>query len=197
MMTATTLVHDGHMYEMTEEQFDQSRLDVASKILQFGFIVMGIGYGECSVPGCDCVAEDEPWSYTVGCVELGHPEVVSLGCCEFHSRTAINRVLEESRQGRPLIPGDRTGRELGGRLVALERVPTTWLAADEARMATWFDHYGAGRDSLEFPEVVQLFIADDDGRFPWDQHADEDPAPILAHYPLNHPPRPPRRGRRC
>jgi hypothetical protein len=177
-----------------DDFFDPDRLETSRKIREFGFVVQLIGYGECSMPGCDCSPEPDPWAYTVGCVELGHPEVVSLGCCLQHSHRLINSVIREFQAGRPVPIGDRSGTVVDGQLVALMPVPAEWVETDPARIASWWDHYEPGRPDITAPEIVQVVIADSDGLFPWDR---PDGPPLLADDPLTYPRRPPRSARRA
>ena len=174
--------------------FDPVRLETSRKIRDFGFVVQLIGYGECSVRGCDCTPEPDPWAYTVGCVELGHPEVVSIGCCLQHAHSLINAVMREFRDGRAIPIGDRSGTVVDGQLIALAPVPTEWVKTDPDRIASWWDHYEPGRPDIAAPEIVEAVVADSDGAFPWDR---PDGPPLLADDPISYPRRPSRRTRRA
>lgn len=177
-----------------DDFFDPVRLDTSRKIKEFGFVVQLIGYGECSIPGCDCSPEPDPWAYTVGCVEFGHPEVVATGGSLQHTHRLINAVMLEFRNGRAIPIGDRSGTVVDGRRIALVPVPTEWVQTDPERIASWWDHYQPGRPDLAAPAIVQAVITDSDDAFPWDR---PDGPPLLADDPISYPRRPPRSTRRA
>lgn len=169
------------------DPMDMFRLDLAHKIVSHGFAVVGVGYGDCSIPGCDCAPEPHPWSYTIGCDRLGHPEVVCMGYCQGHAHSLITTVIDEHRSGRPFVVDDLDGRRVGDLRYAVRSVPDEWVATDPDRIGTWIDYYAPGRETLELPRFVQAFVVDDDGLLPWER-TDRNHVPVLADDPFAHPP---------
>lgn len=154
-------------------------------IARYGFVVMGIGYGECCEPGCRCTTPSStPWTYTTGLTSLGQPELVMLGPTINSAHHVVNAVAEARREGRlGLAPTDTSIDGLGVRIVD---VPDHWVRADRSRMSAWFRYYGP----TELPVVQQLLWPDRLGHFP------DDPAfqpslrkrqPVLRDHPLSYP----------
>jgi hypothetical protein len=173
----------------TTTNFDsQHMLHIATLIASHGHAVIPIGYGGCSVPGCCGPALKHPWTYTVGLVEQGHPEIVLLGLDPHSAQHGINWVAAEAKQGRP-VPLDRP-KTVDGVGIKLIEVPGRWLATDLNRMAMWFNHYRPGHASVRHPDVCQLLWADAQGRFPDDPLCDPKIVamqPVLASDPLRFP----------
>jgi Domain of unknown function (DUF4262) len=170
----------------------QHMLHIATLVAKYGFAVIPVGYGACSVPGCCAPAARYPWAYTVGLVERGQPEVVMLGGCPHAALRAINWVANEAMAGIALQMPSGTTMTLEGVGIKLIDVPGEWLAADLSRMAMWLNHYAPGRREIRLPAIRQLLWSDADGRFP--DHPLCDPGvtadqPILANAPLRYPTR--------
>ena len=175
----------------------QLLLQIASGIARHGFFVVSIGSGSCSLPGCKCAAEPQPWCYSVGLSELEHPELVVVGLPPDAAHHVMKWTYERARVGNPLQSG--VEYELDHVGVKLIEVPSEWLAADLSRMTLWLQHYGPGRDTLTMPQVGQLLWADADGRFPDDSACDpsiRELQPILADNLLTFPTRLSREERR-
>lgn len=90
-----------------------SGLDVEATIEQYGHAVIAVGTGECSVPGCTCSASPVPWSYTVGLIEQGCPELVVFGlgaadACDLLNRAASRFHCPDCRGCEPgsVVRGD-------------------------------------------------------------------------------------------
>ena len=177
---------------------DSMHLDIATRIFRYGYTNMSIGSGQCAVPGCrEFHSDDQPWSYTIGMVDHGLPEVVTTGLTNEGVVEMTSFVWGEHRAGRPLPVG--AVRQLGHLAVRVDRVPVEWLLHDQSRMAVWVGYYGPGRTRLDPPSVVQTVWSDEHGLFPDD--AGCDPAVVaqqalLAVEFLRYPRRSPRRNRR-
>ena len=166
----------------------QLMLQIASGIARHGFFVVSVGSGRCAVPGCNCALELRPWCYTIGLCDLQHPELVVVGLLPEAAHRVMTWTYELARYGRPLELGVKYELDHVG--VKLVEVPRHWLAFDPSRMTLWMQHYGPGRNVLEFPHVTQLLWADADGRFPDDPACDpeiRELQPVLATDPLAFP----------
>ncbi len=153
-----------------------------------GFAMFSVGYGECSVPGCRCEAETEPWSYTIGRVELGQPEFVVLGLPP-DMAVALANWVHRRWDVRPSL-AQRPARFPHGHLVRIDPVPSTWVTSDPNRMGQWFGYYEGMADLPGYPDVVQLVSADHYGRFPDDPRCNRfvvASQPLLAQDPLSYP----------
>ncbi len=172
-------------------------LQLSRSIVRHGFALVPVGFGECIVPGCDCAPDEDPWIYTIGMAEAGHPELIVLGLAPAHAGALTSWVFERHRQGRSLPIGRPD--EFDGVPVKLVRVPSQWLAHDPSRMAMWLAHYGPGRSTVPAPPVAQLLWGDAEGRFPDDPACDPQVSvgqPILAADPTGYPRRAPQPVRR-
>ena len=160
---------------------------IARGIAQRGLFMFSVGYGGCSVPGCNADPEPQPWSYTVGRVERGHPEFVVLGLEPAHSL----RVAEwADARGRLLA---EVPMRLDGHLVRADAVPAEWLECDPGRMGQWFAYYStysAAGHRRPAPSLVQLVWADHDDHFPDHPKCDRfvvECQPLLALDPIGYP----------
>jgi hypothetical protein len=172
----------------------QLMLDIAAHIHRSGFMLIMVGSGACSVPGCDCEPSDEQWSYSIGLVEQGLPELVITGLASAHALYAANFVYSEIQRGGPIVDGEVTWFD--GVPLRLDQVGDDWLDTDPGRMGQWIDHYAIGRSELTLPAVRQIVWGDDAGRFPDDRGCDplvRRFQPLLADDPYSFPSLP--RGR--
>ena len=168
--------------------FGQRMIDIAANIHRSGFMLIMVGSGKCSVPGRACEPSDECWSYSIGMVERGMPEVVVTGLADVHALYVANFVFDEFRAGRGMEVGEV--RWLGSAPLRLDDIDDAWLATDRDRMAQWFDHYGPGRSAVQLPPVRQIVWGDAEGHFPDDPSCDPTVVarqPVLADDPLTFP----------
>lgn len=144
---------------------DQQLMRIARAITTRGVAVINVGYGGCSYPGCPGEPSPFPWSYTIGMVELDHPELVLFGLTPSLACERLNWIHDRAVHGEPLVPGE-VGRFRSTR-VRLDPVPDSW-ANDRSwdPMGQWFHHYGAGRPVLLAPPVLQLVWSDRRSLFP-------------------------------
>ena len=150
-------------------------LHLSTAIVRRGFALVPVGFGDCSVPGCDCGDDDgDAWAYTVGLAEHGLSELVVLGLAPVHALQLANAVYDEHLAGRPLVEGE--ARLVLGVPVRLEPVSHEWLAHDPSRMSFWIQHYRPGRRHLNAPPIAQLVWGDALGRFPGEDGCD----PVVA-----------------
>lgn len=85
------------------------------------------------ISGCCCKPAEQPWTYTVGLIERGQPELVVLGLDPLSAHEGITWVADRAKKGfsvplnmrDPLDDFDRK----------LVDVPFDWLATDPGRMA--------------------------------------------------------------
>jgi len=168
--------------------FGQQMLNIATNIHRCGFMLVMVGSGDCSVPGCECEPSDERWSYSIGMVERGMPEVVITGLADVHALYVANFVFDEFRAGRGMEVGEV--RWMGSAPLRLDDVDDEWLATDTNRMAHWLNHYCVGRTEIQMPPVRQIVWGDSDGYFPDDSRCDPTIAawqPVLADDPVSFP----------
>lgn len=164
-----------HDVAMTNfDYFDEQLFDMAHRIARFGFTTMSVNTGECSVPGCTGTEHPGPtWTYSIGMLEHNHPEVVVVGALPAEAYPLIDLAFEWHHLGLSLPSGrnDRT-TVLGATITTVPVPDPTWL--DTNLMAFWHNYYVAGWPDLGSfdASVVQLVVADDMGRFPWDDGCD-------------------------
>jgi hypothetical protein len=154
---------------------------IARAITRRGLAVMSDGSGECWVPGCECEPEPIPWSYTIGLVERGHPEVVTFGLPPNAAVAILNWVHDRDVAGRRIEPG--TIERYNGVPITLVPAPVQWMMSDDDPMGQWFAHYGVGRPTIEPPPLLQLVWADRHGVLPGQagcERAIEERQPLLA-----------------
>lgn len=200
--------HDRCMTSATPfNDFDWLRLDTERRILQFGYTMLGIGYGSCAIPGCSCNEgpSAQPYAYSFGLWKHDHPEIVMFGVPMSHVNDVSNLVYNRLLDGDPLPVGrEHLHRVPGGPLIALEHVPPGRIRRDPGRIAGWLDHFGQRVDRR--PAMLQALWGDRDDVMPWEDGFDPEVAalqPLLVDDPINVPPRPrsspqrePRRRRR-
>jgi hypothetical protein len=63
---------------------------VAEMIEKYGHAIVCVGTGDCRAPGCRCEPEPVPWSYRIGLVDDGLPELVAFGLDEEGSLIMLN-----------------------------------------------------------------------------------------------------------
>jgi hypothetical protein len=163
-------------------------LPISSIIATCGFAVISVGHGRCSVPGCCDPRAEHSWTYTVGLVGYGHPEIVLLGLDPESAAHGINWVGDQAKLGQP-VPVD-VPMVLDHVGIKLVDVPVDWLATDLDRMSMWFNHYAPSRPNTRLPEVRQLVWADAAGKFPDDPSCDvktRAAQPLLSHDPTRFP----------
>jgi hypothetical protein len=164
-------------------------LAISANIARCGFHIVSVGFGRCSVPGCDCPPSAMPWVYTIGLCELGVPELVTIGVDEATSAHFMRVVHQRIVRGQPLA--EDVVHEIDGDEFRVERVPVAWLRRDPHRMGMWLNHYQSGRSAITLPEVSQLVFSDGEGRFLGDPDCAEWLAgaqPRLAADPYSCPP---------
>jgi len=167
---------------------------VTANIRMYGMVITAVGSGGCSEPGCDGEHPmTQPWSYTIGRVEAGEPELVTYGLSVETAHKLLTFVNGRSRCGDPIplaLPVVFAGRD-----IRLDRIPPWWVASADNPMGRWFAYYhGTGRLATN-PDVLQVVWADEDGLFPDDTGCDplvRLTQPILGNAPHPLPRRPSR-----
>ena len=144
---------------------DQFMHDMAATIQRAGFIAVGIGLGQCDVPGCHCARQTDQWIYTVGLVESGLPELVMVGAVPPDAQQLVANLARQLLAGGQLRYGEPL-HDLHQPYI-LQPLNEQWFTHDPSRMALWVEHYGTGGHG-HVPQLVQVIWADNDGRFPGD-----------------------------
>lgn len=169
----------------------------AERIDQYGFTVAAIGYGLCSVPGCDEPASRYPYSFTLGMHLIDHPELVMLGAPLGCGPGYAQFVYDSAVAGEPLAIGREHRHWITDKLaIALDPIPARWVDCDPGKIGMWFFQFG---HEVE-PRFVQMVFSAGDGSMPWEHSptcgfAREQP--LIADHPLRYPYRAPgtRHGR--
>ena len=149
---------------MDRDRFERKlRTDVE----QNGWHVLNV-FAEDGVP---------PFSYSIGLYQtLGHPEIFIAGLPSRVADPLIHSVGEEIRAGRSFEAGEVNSDLLRGHDCAFRPVPRH---AYQEYFGRAIDFY----DGENFP-VLQLVYPDQEGRWPWDDGAEEGfrlMQPVLAH----------------
>ncbi|MFJ4889060.1 MULTISPECIES: DUF4262 domain-containing protein [unclassified Streptomyces] len=129
---------------------------IAKSVADFGWHVMGVAGGDAP----------SDWGYSIGLWHtLRSPEVSVFGLPSQTAMRVANAAGAAIRDGNPLEPDQRRGDVLNGYDVAVRPVHPSW----------YHDFFGAGIDFYQTPPlpIMQLFWPDKDGRFPWEEGADE------------------------
>ena len=166
------------------DYFDEEMFGLAHRIERFGFTTMAVNTGECSTPGCTSPVHPGPtWTYSIGMLDHDHPEVVVVGAPLGLGYQLISAAFEWHHAGLSL-PFGRADRiaAVGATFTTVPVPDRCWLESD--LMAYWHNYYG----SIGWPDlgvvddaVVQLVIADEMGRFPWDEGCD---AALVERQPV-------------
>lgn len=179
------------------DPLDQLRADTLAKIGQHGYTMIVVGSGECAVPGCTCSPEPYPYAYSLGLVDLGHPELVTFGVPLTHVNALARPVFEAVAAGRPLAVGREHRHELDDApSISLVPVPDLWVQRDPGRVGGWFDIYSTPDAGI--PSFVQVCWSDATGAMPWERGCDRRVAelqPVLEDDPVRYP-SPPRNSSR-
>ncbi|MEV5079736.1 DUF4262 domain-containing protein [Streptomyces sp. NPDC056159] len=130
---------------------------IAASVSEFGWHVMGVGAGG------DAPAD---WAYSIGLWHtLRSPEVCVFGLRIETMMPILNVAGGEIHNGHPLEADQVRDDILNGYPVTVRPVHPSWYR----------DFFGAGIDYYQAPPppVMQLFWPDKEGRFPWDDQAEE------------------------
>ena len=167
---------------------DQFMLNMAAAIHHQGYMAIAVGSGACSVPDCECNDVGQAYTYTVGLVERGQPELVVLGATPDSSHFLIDYAVKQIYPGHSLAYNRK--QMLNGHAFMLQQANYMWLAYDVDRMAMWVNHYASGRRELTLPQVTQIVWADSKNRFPGERGCDRScvaAQPLLAKDPYSYP----------
>jgi hypothetical protein len=111
------------------------------------------------------------YSYTLGFHRLGHPELIIAGMCQHHLSEAARFVFDAATGGSSLPIGRDHPILFDGGSFVLDPIPDVWLTTAPNLVLMWWDHFGR----TEVPALVQLVMADDAGRMPWENRSGPDP----------------------
>lgn len=143
--------------------------DIARRIARFGWSLVYVGGGPCSVPGCDGDHGSDlddvdlpPYGYTVG-LPLGfdHPELVLVGLAVEATSLVLDRVGAMVAEGARMAPGSRFEIE-GVRL----KVGACYPARVSQGLISVSMDYHAEVGCASVPNPLQIMWSDDEGRFP-------------------------------
>lgn len=137
---------------------------VRRNIEQHGFMIQ-------AVLGSD---DRPPWTYTIGFLELGHPEVIVFGLDPESATGAFHRLYREILDGRRRPVGPEHDQHLadGDDGIRLLPVPSsTWTDTDHLNVASAY--YGSLGWEPEQLQAVQLVWAAPGGHLPWDDACPE------------------------
>lgn len=147
----------------TTAWLDQEDAHVTAVIRRHGWFIQYVGGGLCSVPGCDCSAEDDapPFAYTVGLFGLSHPELLIFGTPPGTAAGVLNDLGDRIRAGANLVAGQLVTFTQWPHRIVVEAVPNPGDIV-----------FAANRHYQRPPEVsvpvLQLSYDDTSGRFPWE-----------------------------
>ena len=164
--------------------YDEQLFDIAHRIETFGFTSFAVNTGECVVPGCAGGLVPGPtWTYSIGMLEHEHPEIVIVGAPLALAYELIDAAFEWHHVGLALPSGRDDRVSAFGTIFTTVPVPDhCWTESD--LMAFWHNYYRPVGwpmiDRVDDP-VVQLVIADEMGRFPWDDGCD---AELVDRQPI-------------
>jgi hypothetical protein len=118
------------------------------------------------------------WAYTIGFLEIGHPELVVVGLSQESAHGFITWAHHEAAAGRPLEIGRRHRRAMptkSGVELDFTMVDVPDLQWEDPSDLTLFmrGYYAAKGGYPCEPRVCQLVWPDFEGRLPWDPGFDE------------------------
>ncbi|HEX9711017.1 MAG TPA: DUF4262 domain-containing protein [Actinomycetota bacterium] len=162
---------------------DELFAKISHQIDRFGWSVVYVGGGGCSVPGCAGDHESDlvgvglpPYGYTVGLpLHFDHAELVLVGLDRDATLRILNLIGSAIANGARLAPGDPLdvdGMSLKVGRCAVSRVRNGLVAVS-------MDYH----DAIKHPSVpnpLQIIWSDADGRSPGDPRFDRQAQPLLA-----------------
>ena len=132
-------------------KLDELRRIIDNTVKDYGWFVQAV------LPS----SEDPSFAYSIGLLEnFQHPELIMVGFDPKLCQTLINTVGEMVRSGSKFSDGDRVQEVIQGFPVAIREIPGP-VARKWARGA-------ANRSSGRNLELLQIFLPDVDGKFPWE-----------------------------
>jgi hypothetical protein len=151
------------MQPQLQAWLDQEDARIKDTIRKHGWVITYVGGGECSRPGCDGGADEEPpFGYTTGLFGLGHPELVVVGLDTHTTAGLLDTLAGRIRDGEELVPGiELSFGDWQGHTVIPEDVPNPGDIVFES------NRFYQRPDEFSVP-VLQLTYTDNEGRYPWD-----------------------------
>lgn len=151
-------------------QGDQLAVEIPACIKEHGWFIALVGDESLGVP--------RYFAYTIGLpTTQTHPELIMLGLQTETMARAINGLGESILKGYEVEPDVDLGSSVAGLTCVAKAVHPTWYR-DYLGYGLW---YHGGEDF----EILQVFWADSQGRFPW--HTDCDPEIIKLQPDLSLP----------
>ena len=159
-----------------------SYIDEVNEVIdRHGFSITYVG-DTCACNADHCVPPNIPWGYTVGVLDRGFPELVMTGLQPIPTAELFHTVWDLVCAS--LLP--RIGRDhavvIDGVTVCFVPIPDSYWDETDLLLgaAEYHAHYGTPR------RAVQMVVADNDGRFPWNDAFDpafRSTQPVLADMP--------------
>ncbi|MCP4449702.1 MAG: DUF4262 domain-containing protein [Myxococcales bacterium] len=142
-------------------QGDQLALEIPTCIEEHGWFVALVGNEPNTVP--------RYFAYTIGLpTTQAHPELIMLGQTGEVMPQVINTLGKRISEGLTMEPGTNLNGLLAGLRCECKPVHPTWFR-EYLGYGLWYH----GSDDFE---ILQVFWADSEGRFPWDPQCDPDVA---------------------
>jgi hypothetical protein len=117
------------------------------------------------------------WAYTIGLLEHGHPELVTIGLSPQSAHGFLAHAFDEAIDGIPLELGRDRHRTWDGSdtdlHVSFVEVPEILWQRPSSLVGTLHAYYGSRGGYPCTPRVCQLVWPDMDGRLPWEPGFDE------------------------
>ena len=147
---------------------DELMFRIHGAIERCGFFVMAVG-STPTVPS---------WAYTIGLLERGHPELITVGLSAESAHAFLWRAYEDAVKGVPLEVGRAKRRTWGFNEgvdlpVAFVEVPDLQWQPPSTLVNVLLAYYAARGGFLCEPRVAQLVWPDMQGRLPWDSGFDD------------------------
>tara|TARA_R110002073_G_scaffold323204_2_gene500407 strand:- start:72571 stop:73314 length:744 start_codon:yes stop_codon:yes gene_type:complete len=142
-------------------QGDQLAIEIPACIKEHGWFVALVGDESFGVP--------RYFAYTIGMpTTQAHPELIMIGQQTETMANALNTLGAQIAKGATIEPGADLASPIDGLVCQAKPVHVTWFR-DYLGYGLWF------HGSEDF-EILQVFWADSEGRFPWDPNCDPEVA---------------------
>lgn len=149
-------------------QGDQLAIEIPACIEEHGWFIALVGDESSGVP--------KHFAYTIGMpTTQSHPELIMIGQSPQTMATALNSLGDSIAKGATLEPDNELG-EMPGLKIQAKIVHATWYR-DYLGYGLWY------HGSEDF-EILQVYWADDAGRFPWDADCDPEAAKLQPDLSL-------------
>jgi hypothetical protein len=153
----------------SQEGVTALRRNIAGLVRRFGWAVVMVG----AAGPTDPEGEAPPFAYTVGLSERSHPELMLMGFAPNLAQPILNAAAKRVKEGVRFCDMSADDRVVQGYSVMFRSV-----GADHARR--WARVASERRRTGTF-ELLQLFVPDSRGLFPWQAGCDPEYARVQGH----------------